>query len=138
MLNGLIGPHQNGIGNKMNKEAKIKALAELDGLITKELLDTIKGCGKGHTFESMCDWREGKLRFMGNYYTQTWGLKPYLTSYDAIIPLLRKQWEANAFTAEKFYQAIPNYYPNILTFMQYTTPSELADALLRATGKWKE
>ncbi len=61
-------------------------------------------------------------------------LLPYLTSYDAIIPLVKKQWQAGAFAPEKFYQAIPNYYPHILTFIQHTTPSQLADALLKAKG----
>jgi hypothetical protein len=62
----------------------------------------------------------------------------YLTSYDAIIPVVKKCWESQLFAPEKFYQAIPNYYPHILSFIQYTTPAQLAEALLRATGKWTE
>ena len=62
----------------------------------------------------------------------------YLHSLDAIVLVIRKQWLAQAFAPEKFYQAIPNYYPHILTFIQYTTAKELCEALLRATGKWKD
>jgi hypothetical protein len=65
-------------------------------------------------------------------------LPRYLTSYDAIIPLVKKCWEGRLFEPDKFYKAIPNYYPHILTFIQHTSPQELADALIKAVGKWKD
>ena len=52
-----------------------------------------------------------------------------LTSYDAIIPLIQKQ--------EVGVRArVVQRHPSGVTLM--STPAQLCEALLRATGKWKE
>lgn len=56
---------------------------------------------------------EGRTRALKNYGCD------YLTSYDAIIPLCRK------------------VRPDLILAINLT-PSQLSEALLRATGKWKD
>ena len=90
----------------MKPEEQIKALAELDGIFLDE-------------------WRpENRKHFK----------IPYLTSYDAIIPLIQKQ----------SYGIIANIHDILCTtndtkyFLRDCSPAQLCEALLRATGKWKE
>jgi len=91
----------------MNTEKQIKALAELDG--KTKLLNEASGC-------AVMYWEDGNDWMM---------LPKYLTSYDAIIPLLRKQPES-----------VLHKVADAMDIM--TTPSQLCEALLRATGKWEE
>ena len=110
----------------MKEQDQIRAIAELDEPHQKwdHILDP-----------------DGKTWVIGFRYPAHRGYIPakdYLHSYDAIIPVIRKVWEAGGFAPEKFYQAIPNYYPHILTFIQHTTPSQLCEALLKSTGKWRD
>lgn len=113
----------------MTREEKIKVLAELDGL--SDL----------HWDDSMSE----RLTFIGtrgefrHKIVKIYVAVPdYLTSYDAIIPLVKKCWEGQALEPDKFYKAIRNYCPHILTFIQHTSPQELADALIKAVGKWRD
>jgi len=59
-------------------------------------------------------------------------LTQYLTSYDAILPLVHKQSRQTIIkiTAELREMGLHFFFP--------FTPSQLAEALLRATGKWTE
>jgi len=77
-----------------------------------------------------------------------YGLKPYLTSLDAIVPLIEKQ-PMNiqlevAIQLRIYYQRNEEIYPglnNLEGWMLWTitsTPAQLCEVLLRATGKWKE
>jgi len=90
----------------MNLEEQIKALAELDGICLGEWLP------------------ENRKHFK----------TPYLTSYDAIIPLIQKQ----------SYGIVANIHDILCTtndtkyFLRNCSPTQLCEALLRATGKWKE
>ena len=77
----------------MKEQDQIKALAELDGWSTTRPLPP------DHV----------------QYF------KPYLSSYDAIIPLVQKYWSDCG------------YQVSLLD-----TPKQLAESLLRKTGKWKE
>ncbi len=98
----------------LSPEQKTKLLAELDGW-----LDVME-----YTFDY--DWmgEKGKHKqWLGRNTKCLQDLKflrPYLTSYDAIIPLIQKLELASKIT--------PTCYG-------YETPPQLCDALLVATGK---
>jgi len=104
----------------MTNDDKIKALAELDGWVPFFHHDTglwsminKEGCYTGYqsgVSEEHC-WRVC--------------LPHYLTSYDAIIPLIQKQPMGIRVTLEK----------NCTVF---DSAEQLCDALLLVTGKWKE
>lgn len=59
--------------------------------------------------------------------------KPYLTSYDAIIPLIQKQSQE-----VKSKVSVMIGLKHDWSAWLSKTPSQLCEALLRATGKWKE
>lgn len=94
----------------MNPEAQIKALAELDGWKCYPAID-------GSDAHWICPnewWHES--------------CPSYLTSYDAIIPLIQKQpLEIRDRIATK---------GGPISFM--ATPAQLAEKLLRATNRWTE
>jgi hypothetical protein len=95
----------------MKPEDQIKALAKLDGC-------------------DCADW--GMTRCTDDCSSQ--GKKPYITSYDCIIPLIQKQ-------PVEIKQAIHKLVFELIAFKSHrfdATPSQLAKAMLRATGKWKE
>ena len=94
----------------MKPELQIKTLAELDDL-------------KG-------EW-QGLYHVL--MYGQWYPVKDYLTSYDAIIPLIQKQ---TGFTMVKIEDWIENN--SATAFWYHATPAQLCEALLRATGKWIE
>jgi len=56
---------------------------------------------------------------------------PYLTSYDAIIPLIQKQTEDVKSDVVEFLYLMGDRQLE-------RTPAQLCEALLRATGKWIE
>ena len=101
----------------MTHQNQIKALAELDGWLLQE--------SKTHPAWNL--WHKGEDQRSNET------LPNYLTSYDAIIPLVRKQSEEfiNAMGIEL--RELPWNWNTIIH-----TPQQLAEALLRATGKWKE
>lgn len=103
----------------MKPEEQIKALAELDGKWKqKEFEDDYaytRSFGSTNSFMS---------------YIINIRLPHYLTSYDAIIPLIQKQPYEIRFSIA---MSAPD---GRISFM--STPSQLCEALLRATEKWKD
>ena len=93
----------------MNTTKQIKALAELDG-----------------NYFISDSWSESVGRRRLNEWIAT--RKPYLTSYNAIIPLIQEQLDGIQSDLLAKYGADLILMP----------PSQLCEALLRATGKWKE
>lgn len=129
----------------MTQQEQIKALAELDG------------------FRPALDYnnpRSGFYRCFKRGIVDGWipeGELPthYLTSYDAIIQLIQKRitsmcWHSfqdalGLICAETFsksegenhrYEGDGSYQESWLIFQ--ATPAQLCEALLRATGKWKD
>ncbi len=98
----------------MTNEDKIKVLAEMGGW-------KFHPDGVGHY--------QGELKF----WTASKPLPPYLTSYDAIIPLIQTQ-------DGEIRMLVCDYCLNVLGFGCYfdATPEQLSDALIKAVGKWKE
>ena len=128
----------------MNPQEQIKALAELDGW-TKIVHVPSLGLTRGipprpvYTYE---------------YINGTYEVPSYLTSYDAIIPVIHKK--LNRYTCHSFFDALgllaikdwqdidgaPSYegdgsYFEIWVLFK-ATPQQLCEALLRATGNWIE
>lgn len=101
----------------MKPEEQIKALAELDGW---EWKSNIHGVEVWHP-PGIAEWQ---------YYDKLPPVK-YLTSYDAIIPLIKKLNQPHC---------LVHYDNDPLQggAMIIPTPAQLCEALLRATGKWKE
>ena len=93
---------------------QIKALAELDEIREAELT-VISGW-----FGIRKD-NKHKTTFKGEY----------TDSYDAIIPLIQKLGKVGAVSVHVCTWGQCTYTMN-------ATPSQLCEALLRATGKWKE
>ena len=117
----------------MTNEEQIKALAELDGWkfirIKKGPYNSggyrlqLNGAEKGgfddhQKFESVC---------------RIFRIPNYLTSYDAIIPLIQRQARSiKAFVERECFNRINS------TCLFDSSPTQLCEALLRATGKWVE
>lgn len=100
----------------MTKGQKIKVLAELDGF---------KCCCK----DGKWDESHGDFNCEVHGDNTRW----YLTSYDAIIPLIQKQPPV---TAERLWKWIQC---NVTTLYPYDlTAEQLSDALIKAHGKWEE
>jgi len=95
----------------MKPEEQIKALAELDGIKICESF----ACGCNRTLEKL----------------------NYLTSYDAIIPLIQKQNVPTITRISLNLSMAQNGTAKAFAWLK-ATPSQLCEALLRATGKWKE
>jgi len=104
----------------MTTHDQIKALAKLDGWREKTLwtpCDAICSCDlqEGH-------WVNDKI-------------PDYLTSYDAIIPLIQKQGEEVKFRA---FWNLELCKKGNYAYAFCHTAEQLSEALLRATGKWKD
>jgi len=104
----------------MNQEQQIKALAELDGM-----------------YYFTADATRHYPGFWQNDKGQAFHELHYLTSYDAIIPLIQKQDKA---TQTRMVVAMTVAQNNTARFFDFLnrTPAQLGEALLRATGKWIE
>jgi hypothetical protein len=111
----------------MNTTEQIKALAELDGW------KTIKNDGAAGGFIAINPRGISREKL---YATPEQALlqngTSYLTSYDTIIPLIQKQDGAIKNLVEDFIEATS---PSC--FWYDATPSQLCEALLRATGSYK-
>ena len=109
----------------MKPELQIKALAELDN-------PSLLSNKNWMWVDSFRFYRRGSE---GEYWTPP----SYLTSYDAIIPLIQKQpLHIKYKIAKQFLGVFPcDDELNVIAFMN-ATPAELCEALLRATGKWIE
>ncbi len=110
----------------MKPEQQIKALAELDGY------SHLETSGPWHT------WCGADLT--GEAYT----IPDYLTSYNAIIPLIQKQPKDVQLDFMVCLLNLLNLEVNdmvscwsLMKLLQ-ATPAQLCEALLRATGKWIE
>ena len=109
----------------MNHEDKIAALLELDGLNPVEHdggLWSLTGAGGRLVGYKRGASREHCLRFCG---------PKYLLSYDAIIPLIRKQ-------PENIKQRMAGDLTGVGVWCIELTTAELCEAILRAAGKWIE
>lgn len=126
----------------MNPTEQIKALAELDGW---EVMNKCNEEGEDYHILSnaltnvLSNWGEGKLEEYTNHFPD------YLTSYDAIIPLIQKQSEGikelfikRLFLLVHQYTATTWGWGEVIQLLCDATPAQLCEALLRATGKWKE
>ena len=102
----------------MKKQDQTKALAELGGW----------------KYNSLGRWTPSNLHPLANA-NHDYKEPDYLTSYDAIIPLIQKQ-SISLQDGLAASLAVSGNVPN--KWFWNATPSQLAEALLRATGKWKE
>lgn len=113
----------------MNTTEQIKALAELDGWkLTQKTIPVWEIT----QYDGSGEWTNKEVALYENDgATKKFERLPnYLTSYDAIIPLIQKQ-------PFEIRNTIANSGPGgRLSFM--SIPAQLCEALLRATGKWKE
>lgn len=68
------------------------------------------------------------------------GIPDYLTSRDAIVPVIEKQTTiVQLHICDEIYRTLPsNRIYQSPTKILLATPPQLAEALLRATGKWKD
>jgi len=111
----------------MLKEQQIKALAELDRWTKCVCGD--KDCGAW--FAPGASENEPSL-----------GCPSYLTSYDAIIPLIQKQSDDDkrmlVYALHKPHAHKKTDFALIDVEAMYASPSQLCEALLCATGKWIE
>lgn len=114
----------------MNPAEQIKALAELDGwkLTQKTIpvweITQYDGSGEWTNKEVALYENDGATKKFER-------LPQYLTSYDAIIPLIQKQ-DIDVRLAVQISTSTDTG-----CFID-ATPAQLCEALLRATGKWKE
>jgi hypothetical protein len=99
----------------MKLEQQIKALAELDGWKQHEKYPDVMCRGKQEA------------------HIKSDNMQCYLTSYDAIIPLIQKQSDVVKFRVLDS----PDFMFICMRIIN-TTPAQLSEALLRATGKWIE
>jgi hypothetical protein len=104
----------------MKPEEQIKALAELDGLT----LHTVNGV-------TYC-WNEERNKNLPPYDDGMMMIPKYLTCYDAIIPLIQKQ---NDHIKIRMDEAVRTH--NTVSAMINLTASQLCEALLKATERWK-
>jgi hypothetical protein len=121
----------------MNTNEQIKALAELDGYTASYNKDN----GLWHWLNES----NGHVKLFGNGLSEEHliAITNYLTSYDAIIPLIQKLGKMDAISFVGWL-IVTKFDFNFgidesAAFELITaTPSQLCEALLRATGKWKE
>jgi hypothetical protein len=126
----------------MKSEEQIGALAKLDGKVCRRC----KGSGKylehgKHEWFRMCCGIDSPykgeqplkdcdhLEHEGDYFPP---LPPYLTSYDAIFPLIQKHTNFTQCRMGDWLFEEGSKLKNIFD----ASPRQLAEALLRATGKW--
>ncbi len=107
----------------MKPELQIKALAKLDGWTFEYGFF----CHRHKTTnELLCSDMHGSQQHVSDY----------LTSYDAIIPLIQKQSDKIKTAVFELLQDSKETISVIAVWD--ATPAQLCKALLRATGEWKE
>ena len=99
----------------MKPDDQIKALAELDG----------REIAYGEFVDIRQRESDGEPEILGHV-----PFPDYLTSYDAIIPLIQKRGDYTQTKIEDFMLSQLKMFS--------VTPTQLCEALLRATGKWKD
>jgi hypothetical protein len=65
-------------------------------------------------------------------------LPPYLASRDAIISVIEKQSKYTQQTVVEYFRQVGAGEHSNMVIILTATPSQLAEALLRACGKWKD
>lgn len=93
---------------------------------------------------------DGKEEWEYNPNNPAFGSLLYLTSLDAIVPVIEKQTFSIQYGMTRIIAMMRSggddkeyrYYPQDMTFYgrlcMTATPRQLCEALLRATGKWKD
>lgn len=117
---------------RMNEQDQIRAIAELDGWVWH---------GDSAWDTNLPYWKNKE----GIAYQ--W-LPHYLTSYDAIIPVIQKQQETNLDVRYAISYVLQSLrfgfnsknldHAEATDLLLCASPSQLCEALLRATGKWIE
>ncbi len=120
----------------MREYKQLKAIAELDGITGIRIFKW--PCG-----EITCEYPYFCITD-GGIIDSSSGIKSYLTSYDAIIPLICKQPQE----VQERFLSILMVMLNLngvtiqcgfkLIGLLKATPAQLVEALLRALGKWIE
>lgn len=107
----------------MTQTEKIIALAELEGI-------------KVRPYKSFSEVPIGVPLGEGRF---SWKLPPYLTSHDALQPLLEKvteeQWGNMSMEVMKLGRTPFQSFTELCLTL---TPEQKADCILKACGKWKE
>ena len=106
----------------MTPENQIKALAELDGFKPPRI-----NAGESWGESSYCG--TGICVYRGGCNVRGIDLQ-YLNSYDAIIPLIQRLGSTDAVDATMRLRNQRTAFAS--------TPAQLCEALLRATGKWQD
>lgn len=105
----------------MKPEEQIKSLAELDGYIME--------LSSPNRIPVMSLYEKDKI--IRECHMDSPRMTAYLTSYDAIIPLIHRQSSEVREKVDQKHELVGFGYG-------FPTPAQLCEALLRATGKWKE
>jgi hypothetical protein len=113
----------------MKPEDQIKALAKLDGW--KQHIVTV---------QSEHDYEEFRWHSTTDEREDSRNLPSYLTSYDAIIPLIQKQSLLVKVRLVKLLDLgiVDGWYDYLVVRILDSTPTQLAEALLRATRLWEK
>lgn len=112
----------------MKLEEQIKSLAELDGYIME--------LSSPNRIPVMCLYEKDKI--IRECHMDSPRMTAYLTSYDAIIPLIQKQDYEFKVGVYNFFTEMDAGWTTCAVSMLDATPAQLGKALLKATGKWKE
>ena len=117
----------------MKDQDIIKAIAELDGWLRNTALDYVCLTCPGNETVKRIMWSKGQKSCCEDDFER------YLTSRDAIIPVIEKQPRniKQSFIAYLWDTLSGDDVPNIRYCEAIcATPRQLCEALLRANGKW--
>jgi len=104
----------------MTPDEQIKAVAELDGWMW---------CEKNHQdniSEKFSIEKKVWYNPLKDHWLSEYELPPYLTSRDAIVPVIEKHWTSDVREIMLNRQSV------------LSTPAQLCEALLRAAGRWTD
>jgi len=115
----------------MTPTEKIIAIAKLDGWKDN-------GAGYYHKDKEVRSLAGDPID-SDQHYEAVEALPNYLNSRDAIVPVIDKHFTNHTFEND-FFDALDKSDPDGFVNKSYlfATPLQLSDALLRATGKWKD
>jgi len=115
----------------MNPNDKIKAVAELDGW------KIIPPPSEAWSDPSLKPPK--KTAWFENGWDDPLYLPAYLTSRDAIVPVIERQDDfAKIQTANYLYQVCRQIHDDKDVCFMLATPAQLCEALLRAAGRWTD
>lgn len=114
----------------MTPQEQIRAIAELDGWIHETFISQFDR-------KTVCDrWTRGQK---GINAKQTYSIPNYLTSRDTIVSVIEEQDSSTQILiAGELYQLCRHLHRDKDVSFILATAKHLSEALLRATGKWKE